>query len=94
VQESLTNALKHAGREPVARVALDWRGNGLAITVASHGEPSSRSEPLTTSRGLYGMRERARLAGGWLTCGPVDDTPGGYIVTAFIPTDAAVETAA
>lgn len=94
VQESLTNALKHAGREPVARVALDWRGNGLAITVASNGEPSSRSEPLTTSRGLYGMRERARLAGGWLTCGPVDDTPGGYIVTAFIPTDAAVEAAA
>lgn len=94
VQESLTNALKHAGAEPVARVALDWRGQGLAVTVASSGTPRSRSEPLAKPRGLYGMRERARLAGGWLTAGPDDDTPGGYIVTAYIPTDGATGAAA
>jgi signal transduction histidine kinase len=94
VQESLTNALKHAGAEPVARVALDWRGQGLAVTVVSSGIPRSRPESLDKPRGLYGMRERARLAGGWLTAGPDDDTPGGYIVTAYIPTDSATGAAA
>jgi signal transduction histidine kinase len=94
VQESLTNALKHAGTDPVARVALDWRGQGLAITATSSGTPRTRTEPLSKARGLYGMRERARLAGGWLTAGPDDDTPNGYIVTAYIPTDAATGAAA
>jgi signal transduction histidine kinase len=94
VQESLTNALKHAGTDPVARVALDWRGQGLAVTVTSSGTPAALSEPLAKARGLYGMRERARLAGGWLTAGPDDDTPGGYVVTAYIPTDAATGAAA
>ncbi len=94
VQESLTNALKHAGTDPVARVALDWRGQGLAVTVTSSGAPRTRTEPLSKARGLYGMRERARLAGGWLTAGPADDIPGGYIVTAYIPTDEATGAAA
>ena len=31
------------------------------------------------------MRERARLAGGWLDAGADDDVPGGYLVTAYIP---------
>jgi hypothetical protein len=37
------------------------------------------------------MRERARLAGGWLTAGP-DDEPNAYIVTAFIPATLAAAT--
>ncbi|MFJ8896198.1 sensor histidine kinase [Leifsonia sp. NPDC102414] len=88
VQESLTNALKHAGTEPSARVSLDWRGQGLAIAVTSSGTPGERETQTTKSRGLYGMHERARLAGGWLTAGVDDDVPGGYVVTAFIPTAA------
>ena len=32
-----------------------------------------------------GMRERARLAGGWLAAGPDDDVLGGFLVTAYIP---------
>ena len=88
VQEALTNALKHAGRESSARITMDWRGPGLALTIASvgtqhefhdQGENNAR-----TTRGLYGMRERARLAGGWSTAG-VDDDGDGYLVTAFIP---------
>jgi signal transduction histidine kinase len=95
VQESLTNALKHAGAHPTARLTLDWRGPGLALTVASSGEPRQRpnlNEPgRGHCRGLYGMRERARLAGGWLTADVDDETPGGYLVTAFVPTAYPVE---
>lgn len=88
VQEALTNALKHAGREPAARITLDWRGPGLALSVSSTGAPAvadavAEAAPRTT-RGLYGMRERARLAGGWLTTGAADESDV-YLVTAFIP---------
>lgn len=99
VQEALTNALKHAGGDASARVVLDWRGTpGLALTITSNGSNengaslSSRSvsaEP--RGRGLYGMRERARLAGGWLTAAEDDSTPGAYIVTAFFPSLVPVE---
>ncbi|TFD07012.1 hypothetical protein E3T29_08350 [Cryobacterium sp. TMT1-66-1] len=95
VQESLTNALKHAGAQPTARLTLDWRGPGLALTVASTGAP--RQHPASNvrehghCRGLYGMRERARLAGGWLTADVDDEAPGGYLVTAFVPTACVVE---
>lgn len=90
VQESLTNALKHAGTQPAARLTLDWRGPGLAVTVASNGTPRPHPDSNTRDdgqrRGLYGMRERARLAGGWLTAGVDEETPGGFLVTAFVPT--------
>lgn len=83
VQESLTNALKHAGRESVARVTLDWQGTGLAVLVTSSSpsQPESRQE--TRGVGIEGMKERARLAGGWLTAAASGD--GVFIVTAFIP---------
>ena len=90
VQESLTNALKHAGAQPAARLTLDWRGPGLALTVASTGvprqHPDSNVRRQGHCRGLYGMRERARLAGGWMTADVDDEAPGGYLVTAFVPT--------
>lgn len=83
VQESLTNALKHAGRESVARVTLDWQGTGLAVLVTS-SSPSGEPQPQgTRGVGIEGMKERARLAGGWLTAASSGD--GVFIVTAFIP---------
>jgi signal transduction histidine kinase len=95
VQESLTNALKHAGTQPAARLTLDWRGPGLAVTVASRGVPRQRADSNVRGhghcRGLYGMRERARLAGGWLIADFDDETPGGYLVTAFVPTACGVD---
>jgi signal transduction histidine kinase len=82
VQESLTNALKHGGPTSTARVTLDWQGTGLAVLVVSspNGDPAA----LASSRGvgIAGMKERARLAGGWLTAEPEADD---FIVTAFIP---------
>jgi signal transduction histidine kinase len=84
VQESLTNALKHAGAEASATVVFDWRGPGLALTISSTGAGGEASTAGLT-RGLRGMRERARLAGGWLAAGPDDDDPRRFIVTAFVP---------
>ena len=82
VQEGLTNALKHGGRGAAARVVLDARAPGLALTVSSTGRAAVAAQP--GGRGLHGMRERARLAGGWLEAGE-DDAPGGYLVTGYIP---------
>ncbi|TFD25084.1 sensor histidine kinase [Cryobacterium lyxosi] len=95
LQESLTNALKHAGAHSAARLTLDWRGPGLALTVASTGEPrqypDSNARGHGHCRGIYGMRERARLAGGWLTADVDDEALGGFLVTAFVPTACVVE---
>jgi signal transduction histidine kinase len=85
VQESLTNALRHAGRHAVTRLSFDWRGPGLALTVTSTGDEQQALPGSTGGHGIRGMRDRARLAGGWLTTGEVDDPPG-FVVTAFIPT--------
>lgn len=85
-QEALTNALKHAGRGASARLSLDARDDGIALSVASHpAEGAPAPPPGSAGRGLIGMRERARLAGGWLDAGPDDDVPGGYLVTGYIP---------
>ncbi|HEY0249591.1 MAG TPA: histidine kinase [Gryllotalpicola sp.] len=86
VQESLTNALKHGGRGTAATVTLDAQGAGLAVLVVSK---SGGGEPLVSGGGrgigIPGMKERARLVGGWLTAVPSDDET--FVVTAFIPPD-------
>lgn len=87
VQESLTNALKHAGRNAAVTVTLDGQGAGLAVLVVS---TCNGDQPLVSSGsrgiGIAGMKERARLVGGWLTAMPSDDET--FVVTAFIPSDA------
>jgi signal transduction histidine kinase len=86
VQECLTNALKHGGRGTEVRLHLDWSGPGLTLHVASavaSGQDQADDEsPRRIGRGLPGMRERAHLAGGWLTAGPDGDH---FRVTVFIP---------
>ncbi|MFB6609019.1 sensor histidine kinase [Agromyces sp. NPDC056379] len=81
MQEALTNALKHAGTTGATRAALDWRGPGLAILIAT---APSMTEPTAPGRGIRGMQERARLAGGWLTASA--DESGAFMINAFIPT--------
>ncbi|UVJ39369.1 sensor histidine kinase [Arthrobacter sp. CJ23] len=89
VQECLTNALKHGGRGTAVRLHLDWSGPGLTLHVASE-LPSSASiggsddggAAERVGRGIPGMRERAHLAGGWLTSGPDGEQ---FRVTVFIP---------
>ena len=84
VQESLTNATKHA---PGTRVTLllDWTdGAVLRLRVDNAPPPRPSSPGPGTSHGLIGMSERARAAGGTVTAGPAPD--GGYVVTAALPT--------
>jgi signal transduction histidine kinase len=87
VQECLTNALKHGGRGTDVRLHLDWSGPGLTLHAASAVAAVSQGDagdpaPARVGRGLPGMRERAHLAGGWLTAGPDGEH---FRVTVFIP---------
>jgi signal transduction histidine kinase len=83
VQESLTNAIRHAG-PATATVSLSYDDAALRIEVADTGRGS-----LTVSagggHGLIGMRERAASVGGVVEAGPAD--AGGYRVAATLPLD-------
>ena len=88
IQESLTNALKHA-RPVAADVRLDWGKRGGTVTVRNDAgggkpiEPPSESEGgERIGRGITGMRERVALHGGTLD---IDDAPDGFTVTAHLP---------
>ncbi|MFG3005038.1 sensor histidine kinase [Streptomyces calvus] len=85
VQESLTNALKHAapGRVTVWLRRLD---DALALRVSSpHGDRDGPRAP-GSGAGLVGMRERAALLGGSFEAGPVDGPDGTlWVVDATLP---------
>ncbi|TPW76353.1 histidine kinase [Schumannella soli] len=84
VQEGLTNALRHRGRGSSVSIVFDWRGPGLSIQLVSSGQgEQSGLETRGSGRGVTGMQERARLAGGWLADGA--DESGDHRLTAFIP---------
>ncbi|MEV0882606.1 sensor histidine kinase [Streptomyces microflavus] len=78
VQESLTNALKHAAPGPVA-VRLDLAGEVLTVEVTSAF--GSRPGPTApgSGAGLVGMRERVALLGGTFGAGAEADGDGTKI---------------
>jgi signal transduction histidine kinase len=80
VQESLTNARRHAPSVAVD-VELDYTGDSLRVCVRDNG-PGPPAD-LRAGHGLLGMRERAAMAGGTLWTGgsPV----GGFLVEAVLP---------
>jgi signal transduction histidine kinase len=81
VQESLTNALKHAGD---ARVTVRVTCGAAAIDVAVEDDgPGRRANGVTPGYGLAGMRERAALFGGTFTAG--NRAGGGFEVRARLP---------
>jgi signal transduction histidine kinase len=85
VQECLTNALKHGGRGTAVRLHFDWSGPGLTLHAASAtaaAKHPAEPAPQGSGRGLPGMRERAHMAGGWLTAGPDGEQ---FRITVFIP---------
>ncbi|MDT0386853.1 sensor histidine kinase [Streptomyces dubilierae] len=85
VQESLTNALKHAGAGRVA-VSLARRDGVLTVAVTSpYGDRDGPTAP-GSGAGLVGMRERAALLDGTFEAGP-EDSPDGKIwaVRATLP---------
>ncbi|MER5491183.1 histidine kinase [Streptomyces sp. NPDC002490] len=94
VQESLTNALKHAAPGAVT-VELHQGGRPpeLTVTVTSpHGDRDGPRAP-GSGAGLVGMRERATLLHGAFEAGPepLPDAPGGrpmWRVHASLPIEA------
>lgn len=78
VQESLTNAARHAKGSPVAvRIVVD--GATTTVTVTSGGTPAPAAEE---GSGVLGMRERAETLGGRLLAGPWET---GWRVEAVLP---------
>ncbi|PYC88431.1 hypothetical protein C7C46_00540 [Streptomyces tateyamensis] len=86
VQESLTNARKHAGGAR-ARVHLTYRPEQITVEVRNTGTGGTAPRAAGAGRGggygLIGMRERVALHGGSLVAGQLDD--GGFGVAADLP---------
>ncbi|MET7736626.1 histidine kinase [Streptomyces sp. NPDC005402] len=91
VQEALTNAVRHGGREDLTvRVGL-WTADGaLRVSVRDDGTGGDDGSgggvgpsDGTPGFGLIGMRERARSVGGTLDAGP--GPAEGFEVTATLP---------
>jgi signal transduction histidine kinase len=94
VQESLTNAIRHAGPAS-ATVSLTYGEAALSIEVADTGRGAvaggagiGTGLSQAPGHGLIGMQERAASVGGSLRAGP--DLSGGYRVVAVLPADAGV----
>jgi signal transduction histidine kinase len=98
IQESLTNALRHAVEPTGVHVLLRWAADDLVIDVTDDGRRAAagagpgghgRSAHLPSGHGLSGMRERLHVFGGSVSTGP--NPSGGWTVRAVLPL--AVETA-
>jgi signal transduction histidine kinase len=98
VQESLTNARKHAGPGATAAVTLRFCEEQLVIKVADDGKGGQVAEARRgvdaarraaaaadelAGHGLVGMRERVEAHGGTVVAGP--RAGGGWRVTATLP---------
>jgi len=85
IQEALTNASKHGDPAQRIDIELDWRTAGtLRIAITNRCESPGRTSPsLGSGRGLIGMHERARVAGGTLHASSSD---GYHRVIATLPT--------
>jgi len=95
VQESLTNALRHADRDQEVTVHFGWTTHGLDLTISSALIPARTTRTGRTAvvgapvvgHGIAGMTERAALVGGHLTAGPVGSR---YVVRAWLPEHAVI----
>jgi signal transduction histidine kinase len=84
LQESITNAIRHAGPARVT-VSVTYGPDELELRVADdgHGPRDAGRGGGDAGRGIVGMRERAALLGGELTAGPRPG--GGFQVRACLP---------
>lgn len=81
VQESLTNARRHAEASSVT-VLLDYAPDALELQVVDDGRGASAAA-METGHGLQGMRERVEALGGSLTTRAGE--AGGFAVRARFP---------
>jgi signal transduction histidine kinase len=82
VQESLTNAIRHAG-PATAAVSLGYHPGELRIDVTDTGLGPAAAVGHGGGHGLAGMRERAAAVGGTVETGP--GPAGGFRVAARLP---------
>jgi signal transduction histidine kinase len=85
VQESLTNALRHAADPTRVHAVFRWTEEALLIEVTDDGRPTEPG-PGSDGHGLAGMRERLALFGGTVSTGPRPS--GGWAVRAVLPSPA------
>ncbi|MEV6977908.1 histidine kinase [Kitasatospora sp. NPDC093806] len=94
VQEALTNAAKYAPGSPVT-VRLAHTPDGARVEVVNGPPAASPADPDAApgagGRGLIGLAERVRLAGGTFRYGPRADG-GGFEVCAYLPRSGAPAT--
>jgi len=86
VQETLTNAIKHAAGQPTT-VLLRHRAEHIEIEVTTAGRAGATPVSPSGGRGLLGLRERVRMLDGNLVAEPRPD--GGFRVHALIPSGSA-----
>ena len=82
LQESITNAIRHAGPARVV-VSVTYRPDELDLLVVDDGRGLHDPDTQGAGRGIAGMRERAALLGGELSAGPRPG--GGFQVRARLP---------
>ena len=81
VQESLTNARRHAPGAPV-KIELSFRPERLTLAVENANSGPRHANGRALGVGLLGMTERAAAVGGTVTAQPV---PGAFRVDADLP---------
>lgn len=81
VQESVTNAQRHAQLATRVEVTVFGDASGAQVTVSDDGAHITVPDP--PGYGLIGMTERVSLLGGTLTAGPEPDR--GWCVRAVLP---------
>ncbi|MBW3579277.1 MAG: sensor histidine kinase [Actinobacteria bacterium] len=84
VQESITNAVRHARTATRIAVSVAGENGSVRVTVRDDGAAVPfGGAGSATGYGLVGMTERAALLGGALEAGP--DPAGGWAVRAVLP---------
>jgi signal transduction histidine kinase len=83
VQESLTNALRHAGTGTKVLVRLIVEPGRAVLEIDDDGAGQAAATGGAGGNGLLGMRERVAVHGGGFAAGPGPD--GGWRVRATIP---------
>lgn len=84
VQESLTNARKHAGQSASAEIGLFYEDDAVTLEISDDGAGAMSTLAATgAGNGLVGMRERVEIYGGELSAGAI--AGGGFRVRARLP---------
>jgi len=82
IQESLTNALRHARQATAVVASLTWSAHSVELVVDNDGLGEA-ARVGDVGRGIIGMRERVALYGGELEAGA--DPTRGWRVRATLP---------